>query len=108
MSDKSEIDFNKQMGRRITEFRIAAGLSRHDVALALLVSDAQLQKYEKGIKSLGAYSISILSKLFKRSVNEFFDHHEDKADPTTIAVPSIRPDQVRMLGESAGTQVGKA
>lgn len=80
MAGKSATDFDRRLGERITEFRTAADMRQRQVADALGVSAAQLQKYERGSNCLKASSLPILADLFGRRIEDFFD-------PAPPAVP---------------------
>lgn len=73
MAGKSATDFDRRLGERIMEFRTAADMRQRQVADALGVSAAQLQKYERGSNCLKASSLPILADLFGRRIDEFFD-----------------------------------
>lgn len=83
MAGKSATDFDKRLGERIAAFRTASGLAQREVAEALGVSAAQLQKYEKGSNCLKVNTLPVLAGLFGRRIEEFFgaEMHEMAVAP---------------------------
>ncbi|GJD87836.1 hypothetical protein BHAOGJBA_1341 [Methylobacterium hispanicum] len=104
MAGKSATDFDKLLGERILAFRTAAGLTQREVADALGVSAAQLQKYEKGSNCLKVNTLPILAGLYGRGIEDFFDieavgnGNTSPADKGTVTVAEA----ANMLAQTVG------
>lgn len=74
------------LGARLTTARRAAGLAQRKLALAVGVSPAQLQKYEKGTNRISAVQLAMIAEVTGRPIAWFFQ--PDPADVAAEAVPS--------------------
>src|SRR5262245_23681029 len=81
---KHATDFDKAIGARIREARLASKMSQKDVAGLLGCSYQQFQKYEKGADRVPPARIELLVTALNRPLNWFFPHASDvrsHADP---------------------------
>ena len=67
-----------QVGARMREFRIRAGMSQQALGGAFGVSYQQIQKYETGVNRMGASRLIQVSQALGCSVQELFDGVELK------------------------------
>lgn len=65
------IDFNKKIGGKLRELRLAKGLTQKMLAAKIDVSFQQLQKYEIGSNRITADKLFILAKELGVSVDSF-------------------------------------
>ena len=72
---------HKSIGSKIRELRIAAELSRMQLAAAMGVTHQQLQKYETGINRVSAVMLHDVSKIFGKPLEFFFDEEKPVEDP---------------------------
>lgn len=78
---------NKEVGRRVRQFRQDAGLSQEALAELVGVSFQQVQKYESGHTTLNILKLQQIADALKVSVAEFFS--------------SAPTQHVRLTGEEA-------
>ena len=64
---------NKEVGRRIRQFRQDAGLSQEALAELVGVSFQQVQKYESGHTTLNVLKLQQVADALKVQVSDFFD-----------------------------------
>lgn len=64
------------IGIRIKEARIAAGMSMKEVSLATNLSHQQISKYERGIDCIKVERLRQLAKIFNRPLLYFFNSEE--------------------------------
>lgn len=67
------IQYDKEVGQAIYNFRISKGLSRQQLCKQLDVTHQQLQKYEKGLNRISAGRLRFLCKQNNMSVDELLD-----------------------------------
>ena len=86
LRSSSEIDYDKHVGRRIRERRIALGLSQTRLADGLGISFHQLKKYENGSNRVGAGRLYGCAQLLNVSPAYFFEGLEgsDSGTPDVI------------------------
>jgi len=70
-------DYDRAIGVRIREARLALGLSQKDVADAIGVSYQQLQKYESGGDRIPPARIELLVTILHRPISWFFPRATD-------------------------------
>jgi transcriptional regulator with XRE-family HTH domain len=86
-------DADRFLGHRIRQLRLRAGLTQHQVARQLGVSNQQIHKFEKGINRVSASRLLALARVFDVAVGDLF-HGYDGGVP--IASP-LDPRTARML-----------
>ncbi len=86
LRSSSEIDYDKHVGRRIRERRIALGLSQTRLADGLGISFHQLKKYENGSNRVGAGRLYGCAQLLNVSPAYFFEGMErsDRRTPDVM------------------------
>ena len=70
-----EENFNKFLGSKLKNRRLALGLTQTKVANAINVTFQQIQKYEKGINGVSSMRLLQLSNYLKVPINYFFDEY---------------------------------
>lgn len=73
MAGMPPTEFDKRLGKRLREARVAAELSQHDMASAIGVSAAQFQKYENGRNRISASALQVCAGMLCMSPAHFFD-----------------------------------
>ena len=68
-----EINFNKHLGIKLKQRRLALGLTQTKVANAINVTFQQIQKYEKGTNGVSSIRLLQLSNYLKVPINYFFE-----------------------------------
>ena len=86
MAGKPATSHDVQLGARLRAARVAAGLTQRQVAAAISVSAAQLQKYEKGTNRISAIDLSVFCALVGRPMDAFFDA---PALPAAAQAPTV-------------------
>jgi len=84
MSKAKVTDFDKFVGNRIREARLANGMSQAKLAQLLGVSFQQVQKYETGVNRVSAARVELLVSALCRPLTFFFPNATDvrsTADP---------------------------
>ncbi|MEQ8604330.1 MAG: helix-turn-helix transcriptional regulator [Marivibrio sp.] len=81
-----------QVGARVRELRIRAGISQQTLAEALGVSYQQIQKYETGLNRMGASRLVQVSRAVGCSVHALFDGVVSEA--TTAAALDVEAAKV--------------
>ncbi|MCJ2065883.1 helix-turn-helix transcriptional regulator [Methylobacterium sp. J-088] len=82
---KSTTEADRTIGGRVTELRIARGLSQTALGDAIGVSFQQVQKYEKGRNRISAGRLQTIADLLKVPVETFFaDRLVEGADGSNI------------------------
>ena len=70
-----EGNFNRHIGSKLRQRRLAMGLTQTKVAQAINVTFQQIQKYEKGTNGISSLRIMQLSKFLKVPVVYFFEEY---------------------------------
>ncbi len=68
-----EVNFNKHLGIKLKNRRLALGLTQTKVANAINVTFQQIQKYEKGTNGVSSIRLLQLSNYLKVPINYFFE-----------------------------------
>ena len=68
---------NKEIGRRIREFRHKARFSQEKLAEAIDMSFQQIQKYENGRSKLNTSNLQLIAEALGITVYAFFDGYID-------------------------------
>jgi transcriptional regulator with XRE-family HTH domain len=106
--------YDRYVGERIKEARLAAGLTQEDLANMLGTSYQQVQKYEKGRNRVAGGRIDRMSTALNRPISYFFPNANDvRAVPQLSAflatkigqqlindVPQLFPDEQDWLGDT--------
>lgn len=80
-------EIDAQIGARIREARILHNLSRENLADALGVSVAQIQKYESGTNRVSATTLFAISRLLETDIRRFYEGIEAPALKAAIRKP---------------------
>ncbi len=78
-----EIDI--EIGKRLNQARVAAGLTQSELGVQLGISFQQVQKYEKGRNRIGGGRLYKIARVLGVKITYFFDDVERLLD--TDAVP---------------------
>lgn len=68
------------IGRRARQARKEAGLSQGDLADKLGISAQQIQKFETGKNRISAKTLYLMSQMFDKPLNWFFNEFDDAAN----------------------------
>ena len=68
-----EENFNKHLGQKLKQRRLALGLTQTKVAKAINVTFQQIQKYEKGTNGVSSIRLLQLSNFLKVPIKYFFE-----------------------------------
>ena len=82
-----EIDI--EIGKRVRQARVAAGLSQTQLGVQLGVSFQQVQKYEKGLNRIGGGRLYKIARVLGVKVTYFFDDVDHLLDPETVPAGTI-------------------
>ncbi len=82
-----EIDI--EIGKRVRQARVAAGLSQTQLGVQLGVSFQQVQKYEKGVNRIGGGRLYRIARVLGVKVTYFFDDVDHLLDPETAPAGTI-------------------
>ncbi len=82
-----EIDI--EIGKRVRQARVAAGLSQTQLGVQLGVSFQQVQKYEKGVNRIGGGRLYRIARVLGVKVTYFFDDVDHLLDPETVPAGTI-------------------
>lgn len=66
-------EINQNIGRKIKELRRGKGLSREYVARKIIVSQQQVERYEKGVNRVPVDRLYIIAKILDKPVSWFLD-----------------------------------
>lgn len=77
-----EIDV--EIGKRMRQARVAAGLTQTDLGTQLGISFQQIQKYEKGRNRVGGGRLYKIARILGMKVTYFFDGVEHLLDPSIV------------------------
>jgi transcriptional regulator with XRE-family HTH domain len=86
-------DADRFLGHRIKQLRLRAGLTQHQVARQLGVSDQQIHKFEKGSNRVSASRLLALARVFDVAVGDLFQGYDGGVP---VASP-LDPGTARML-----------
>ena len=75
-----EINFNKHLGIKLKQRRLALGLTQTKVANAINVTFQQIQKYEKGTNGVSSNRLMQLAIFLKVPVNYFYEDYVDNSN----------------------------
>lgn len=77
-----EIDI--EIGRRLRQARVAAGLTQTELGVRLGISFQQIQKYEKGRNRIGGGRLYKIARLLGVKITYFFDGVEHLLDADAV------------------------
>ena len=64
---------NVEIGKKIREHRLKAGLTQEKLAELLEITLQQVQKYERGITKVNLVKLQQLAEILKVPISDFFD-----------------------------------
>lgn len=88
---------DRHIGARLRELRITRGLSQHDVAARLGVTDQQLHKYEQAFNRIPAARLYQCAVALNVSIDAFFEHFGE-ADPSRLRRERMALELSRITG----------
>lgn len=68
-----------QIGQKIREFRLQAGVTQEKLAEELGITFQQIQKYERGVTKVNLGKLQQLAQAFKVPVSAFFEEGSNNA-----------------------------
>lgn len=77
-----EIDI--EIGKRLRQARVAAGLTQTELGTGLGISFQQVQKYEKGRNRVGCGRLYKIARILGVKIAYFFDGVEHLLDPDVV------------------------
>ncbi len=77
-----EIDI--EIGKRLKQARVAAGLTQTELGTGLGISFQQIQKYEKGRNRVGCGRLYKIARILGVKITYFFDGVEHLLDPDVV------------------------
>ena len=77
-----EIDV--EIGNRVRQARVAAGLTQTELGIHLGISFQQIQKYEKGRNRIGGGRLYRIARILGVKITYFFDGAEHLLDPGIV------------------------
>lgn len=75
-----------EVGRRLRELRMLAGLSQSDLAATIGLTFQQLQKYERGVNRISASKLYLLARHLSVPVSAFFVDIDSQRDTEEVSV----------------------
>ena len=82
-------DIDIEIGKRVRQARVVAGLSQTQLGVQLGVSFQQVQKYEKGLNRIGGGRLYRIARVLGVKVTYFFDDVDHLLDPETVPAGTI-------------------
>ncbi len=79
-----------EIGKRVRQALVAAGLTQTLLADQLGITFQQVQKYEKGVNRIGGGRLYKIARIRGVKITYFFDDVEHVLDPETVPVGTIR------------------
>lgn len=84
-----ELDrIDKVVGNRISQLRMALGMSRQDLADKIGVTHQQAHKYEKGINRISAGRLFAIARALNKPVEFFFENLAESTGDSNADVPT--------------------
>lgn len=95
-----EHKYHANLGKRLREARLLAGLSQTDLGTMFGVSFQQIQKYEKGLNRISPYKLILWAAETNVKLMYLLDHEED-SEPLCVDSRGNRAalDMVRYFGK---------
>jgi len=90
MDHKEIRDFNRRLGKKLREVRIAHGLTQQQLGDCAGVSFQQIQKNENGQNRISAERLFRISKRLNVPIGFFFDGAADQAHSRLLPSETIR------------------
>lgn len=72
VEDMSKVQDDVEIGRKVREFRLQAGLTQEKLAEGLGITFQQVQKYERGVTKVNLIKLQQLAEALKIPVSAFF------------------------------------
>jgi len=87
-----EIDI--EIGKRLRQARVAAGLSQTEIGVQLGISFQQVQKYEKGRNRIGGGRLYKIARILGVKITYFFDDVERLLDADAVPAGTNEMDAI--------------
>ncbi|MHA1152775.1 MAG: helix-turn-helix domain-containing protein [Alphaproteobacteria bacterium] len=87
-----EIDI--EIGKRLRQARVAAGLSQTEIGVQLGISFQQVQKYEKGRNRIGGGRLYKIARILGVKITYFFDGVERLLDADAVPAGTNEMDAI--------------
>ena len=78
-----------EIGKRVRQARVAAGLTQTDLADQIGITFQKVQKYEKGVNRIGGGRLYKIGHILGVKITYFFDDVERLLDPVTVPAGTI-------------------
>ena len=78
-----------EIGKRVRQARVAAGLTQTKLADQLGITFQQVQKYEKGVNRIGGGRLYKIAHILGVKITYFVDDVEHLLDPETVPAGTI-------------------
>lgn len=78
-----------EIGKRVRQARVAAGLTQTQLADQLGITFQQVQKYEKGVNRIGGGRLYKIARVVGVKITYFFDDVEHLLDLETVPAGTI-------------------
>ncbi len=78
-----------EIGKRVRQARVVAGLTQTKLADQLGITFQQVQKYEKGVNRIGGGRLYKIAHILGVKITYFFDDVEHLLDPETVPAGTI-------------------
>ncbi len=88
-------NIDKHVGRRIHDYRIAAGLSRENMATNIGVTHQQLAKYEHGVNRISIGRLLLICKELNKPVTSFIEEYDINTHNSMLAKERLTIELVR-------------
>lgn len=99
MAGKKPTDFDVRLGARLAQLRAGKGVSQKAIGAAIGISNAQIQKYEKGVNAMAARDVQIVAELLQVPLAAFYDAPgSDYTPPPAVdGISQERATEIRSL-----------
>jgi transcriptional regulator with XRE-family HTH domain len=84
ISDMACDEIDIEIGKRLKQARVAAGLTQTELGTPLGISFQQVQKYEKGRNRVGCGRLYKIARILGVKIAYFFDDVERLLDPDVV------------------------
>lgn len=100
---------NKHVGRRIHDYRIAAGISRENLATSVGVTHQQLAKYEHGTNRISVGRLVLICKILNQPISVFIDgYNEIKKEKIVLDKERITMELVKSFNSIHNEKIKEA
>lgn len=97
---ESTNEVDAQVGQRLRELRMLAGLSQSDLAATIGLTFQQLQKYERGVNRISASKLYLLARHLNIPVSTFFADLEGQQGDSQV--PEMGADSIQATNPNTG------